>query len=124
VVAAVGWALATTDPAGRVLASTAVVLLGWLALSATVARPRLAADRHELRVGRLRGPRRWAWRDVHRIEVVRTRRLGRECPVLELDVVDPDGTAHLLVFTRLDLGADPVEVARAARELSAAAPGH
>lgn len=116
--AALGWAVSTADPVGRLLAITAVVLLGALALTATVARPRLAADRAELRVGRLRGPQRWPWHDVHRVEVVRTRRLGRESTVLELDVTDPDGTERLIVLTRLDLGADPVLVARELHEVS------
>ncbi|HEY2763494.1 MAG TPA: PH domain-containing protein [Pseudonocardiaceae bacterium] len=116
--AAAGWAVLTPDPVGRVLAVVAVGLLGSLALIATVARPRLAADHHELQVGRLRGSRRWPWRRVHRIEVVRTRRLGRDATVLEVEARDPDGTEHLLVLTRLDLGADPVQVAQELRELS------
>ena len=42
--------------------------------------------------------------------------------MLELDIVDADGTERLLVFGRLDLGADPedvAEVVRAARPLAA-----
>jgi alpha-beta hydrolase superfamily lysophospholipase len=113
------WAASTGDPVGRVLAVTAVALLGALALTGTVVRPRLAADVDELRAGRLRGARHWPWRDVHRLDVVRTRRLGRDSRVLEIDVTDPDGTEHLLVFTQLDLGADPVDAAAALRELSA-----
>jgi len=35
--------------------------------------------------------------------------------MLELDVVDTDGTERLLVFGRLDLGDDPVDVAAAVR---------
>jgi hypothetical protein len=35
--------------------------------------------------------------------------------MLELDVVEPDGTERLLVFGRLDLGDDPVDVADAVR---------
>ena len=116
--AAAGWAVLTPDPVGRVLAVVAVGLLGSLALIATVARPRLAADHDELRVGRLRGARRWPWRRVHRIEVVRTRRLGRDSTVLEVEARDPDGTEHLLVLTRLDLGADPAQVVQELRELS------
>lgn len=117
-VVALAWALVTADPVGRVLAIVAVLLLGVLALIGTAVRPRLAADRGGLRVGRLRGARYWTWPDVQRIEVVRTRRLGRESRVLELDVRDPDGTEHLLVFTQLDLGADPVDVAAELRALS------
>lgn len=116
--AAVIWAVTASDPGGRVLAPVAVILLGWLALVATVARPRLAADRDGMRLGRLRGALRWPWRDVHRIEVFRTRRLGRDSSVLELEAVDPDGTERMFVLTRLDLGTDPQLVAQALRELS------
>lgn len=116
--AAAGWAAGTSDPVGRVLALAAVVLLGSLALIATVARPRLAADQDGIQVGRLRGALRWSWRDVHRIEVLRTRRLGRESRVLELEASGPDGTARLFVLTRLDLGADPHQVAQALRAVS------
>lgn len=116
--AAVSWAITTSDPVGRVLAVAAVALLGFLALIATVARPRLAADSDGIRVGRLRGALRWSWRDVHRIEVLRTRRLGRVSSVLELEACDPDGTERLFVLTRLDLGADPDQVAQALREVS------
>ena len=35
------------------------------------------------------------------------RRLGRDSMMLELDIVEPDGTERLLVFGRLDLGDDP-----------------
>lgn len=116
--AAVSWAVTTSDPGGRVLALAAVVLLGSLALISTVARPRLAADRDGIQVGRLRGALRWPWRDVHRIEVIRTRRLGRDSSVLELEAVDPDGTERMFVLTRLDLGTDPQLVAQALREIS------
>jgi hypothetical protein len=43
--------------------------------------------------------------------VLRTRRLGRETSVLEIDTRSAAGTERLLVFGRLDLGADPEEVA-------------
>jgi hypothetical protein len=115
---AVGWAVGTADPVGRVLAVAATGLLGTLALVGTVARPRLAADRAGVRVGRLRGARRWPWRAVRRVEVVRSRRWGRESTMLELELVDPDGAEQLAVLTRLDLGTDPVLVAQALRGLS------
>lgn len=117
--AAVSWAITTSDPGGRVLAVAAVVLLGSLAAISTVARPRLAADQDGIQVGRVRGTLRWPWRDVHRIEVLRTRRLGLDSSVLELEAVDPDGTERMFVLTRLDLGADPYLVALALREISA-----
>lgn len=114
---ALAWVVYTTDPAGRVLALAAVLLLSALALVGTVARPRLAADRDGLRVGRLRGARRWPWRDVQQIEVIHTRRLGRASRTLEIDVVDPDGKEQLIVLSRLDLGADPVDAGHRLQQL-------
>ena len=38
---------------------------------------------------------------------------GRDSMMLEMDVVDADGTERLLVFGRLDLGDDPEDVAEA-----------
>ena len=116
--AAVSWAVTTADPVGWVLAVAAVGLLGWLTLVVTVVRPRLAADQDGVRLGRLRGALRWPWRDVHGIEVRRTRRLGRDSTMLELEAVDPDGTERLIVLSRLDLGDDPHRVAQALRQLS------
>ena len=110
-VAALGWALLTDDPPGRVIALAAVGLLSMLALVGTVVRPRLATDPNGLRVGRLRGARYWPWPAVHRVEVVTSGRFGRRVGMLEIDAVDPDGTERLVVLTALDLGADPVEVA-------------
>lgn len=108
--AAGAWAVLTADPAGRVLGTAAVLLLGALALAGTVARPRLLADRDGVRLARLTGARRWSWRQVSRVEVVDSRRLGRRTGVLELDVADDRGE-QLVVLTRLDLDADPVDVA-------------
>lgn len=110
--AALAWAALTADPAGRLLGAAAAVLLGGLALVGTAARPRLLADSDGVRVGRLTGSRRWTWAQVRRVEVVDSRRLGRRVGVLELDLADERGE-HLVVLTRLDLDADPVEVAGA-----------
>lgn len=118
-VAALGWALVTDDPPGRVIAIAAVGLLGMLALVGTTVRPRLAADADGLRVGRLSGARRWPWSAVHRIEVVAGRRFGRRVGMLEIDALDPDGTERLVVLTALDLGADPYQVAAELDRISA-----
>jgi hypothetical protein len=45
------------------------------------------------------------------VRVLRVRRLGRESSVLEVDTVNADGEERLLVFGRLDLAADPEDVA-------------
>jgi hypothetical protein len=108
--AALGWLLATPDPAGRLLAGVAAAALGLLALHGTVARPRLAADVEGVEVRGLRVSRRWAWPQLE-VRLVRVRRLGREVAMLELDGYDRDGVEQLVVLGRLDLGADPEEVA-------------
>lgn len=113
----IGWLVLTPDPAGRVLAVPAIALLGSLAVVGTVVRPRLTADADGVTVGRLRGARRWGWPVVRRLEAVPTRRLGRTVWLLELEADEPDGTERLVVLSRLDLGADPVDIAAALSSL-------
>jgi len=103
-------AVLTTDPPGRLFAAVAALALGAAALFGTVARPRFAADSDGVAVRTLLGVRRWPWSRVHRLRVVRHRRLGREVPMLELDAIEPDGSERLVVLGRLDLGAHPDEV--------------
>jgi hypothetical protein len=100
--------------------------LGFAAVYGTRARPRLRVDAAGLAVGGLGGPRRYAWSRVGNVRVLTVRRLGRTTTLLEVDVLDadgdPDGPERLLVFGRLDLDADPDDVAavvRAVRERSA-----
>lgn len=111
-----GWLLFTTDRGGRLFA--AITLLGVLAvtLAGTLARPRLAAGPDGITVRGVRGARHWPWPGVQRVGVVRTRRLGRDVAALEIDVrpvTEPDAEDQLLLFTRLDLGAEPDDVADA-----------
>jgi hypothetical protein len=49
------------------------------------------------------------------------RRLGRTSTLLEIDATDPDGRERLLVFGRLDLDADPEDVAEVVNAARAAA---
>ncbi|MFC7618436.1 PH domain-containing protein [Actinokineospora soli] len=87
------------------------MLLLLLALFGTLARPRLSADHEGVTV---RGPlstRRWRWAEVN-VRLVRTRRFGRETAAVELDADNADPPA-LVLLGRLDLGADPVDVADA-----------
>ncbi len=88
----------------------AAVALVFIALVGTRARPRLAADRDGIEIRSLTRTVRYPWSDVERVHVVRTRRWGREAPLLEIDTKTPDGQERLLVFGRLDLGTDPEEV--------------
>ncbi len=99
------------DPAGQLIAGVAAVGLVVAALFGTVARPRLAADATGITVRGLAGSRRARWCRVTGIRVLRIRRLGRETSLLEIEMLDEDGAERLLVFGRLDLGTDPVDVA-------------
>ena len=113
--AAAAWCalLVTTaaDRPGLLIAGAATVGLLAGALYATRARPRLRADADGLTVGGLLRPRHHPWPLVQDVRLVPTRRLGRDGVLLEVDTVSPDGGERLLVFGRLDLGADPRDVA-------------
>lgn len=114
-VASAGWCAllvaSRSDPAGLLIAGAAAVGLLGGALYATRARPRLRADADGLTVGGLLRPRHHPWPLVRGVRLVPSRRLGRESTLLEVDTVSADGGERLLVFGRLDLGADPRDVA-------------
>lgn len=109
--AALVLALLSPDPAGRLLFGLAVVGLSAATVLGVRLRPRLAADVHGLAVRGATGTLRLSWAEVGQVEVVRTRRLGREVRVLEISPRDTeDGAGGLVVLTRLDLGAEPQDV--------------
>ncbi|MEV6716512.1 PH domain-containing protein [Lentzea sp. NPDC051208] len=93
------------DNAGRLLIGLATLLVTGLAAFATIARPRLTADVDGLSVRGFTGTTLLPWHEV-KVKLQTTRRFGREQQTLELDADD-----RLVVLTRLDLGADPEEVA-------------
>ena len=105
----------TGDRAGLLLAAVAAVGLGLAALYGTRARPRLRVDASGVTVRGLAAPRHHPWREIGDVRVLTVRRLGRATPVLEIDVIGPDGDERLFVFGRLDLDDDPVDVAEAVR---------
>jgi hypothetical protein len=117
--AAAAWCglLATTgrDPAGLLLAAVATAGLALAALYGTRARPRLAVGPDGLSVGGLAGARHHPWERVRDVRVLRLRRFGRDTTLLEVDVVTAEGDEQLIVFGRLDLGDDPLDVADAVR---------
>ncbi len=108
---------AGADPAGRLLAAVAAVGAALAALFGTRARPRLRADPDGLTVSGMFRSRHHPWPFVAEVRVLRVRRLGRETSLLEVDTVAADGTERLLVFGRLDLAADPEDVAPRLRAL-------
>lgn len=108
---ALAWCvLASGDPAGRLLIGLTAAALAAATLYGVRARPRLAADPDGILVGGLRGKQRFPWSAVRRLEVVHTRRFGRDVPTLEIETLNgADDRLH--VFSRLELGADPRDVA-------------
>lgn len=97
--------LMTADPAGKLLFVILAVGLAGGGAWGALARPRLAAGPDGLQVRGARGLSLLQWEQVMTVTVVRTRRLGRDVPVLEIATDDA-----LLVLTRLDLGAEPDDV--------------
>ena len=75
------------------------------------ARPRLRVDAGGVTVGGLFRARHYPWPLVQDVRVLQVRRLGRRTSLLELDTVSATGDERLLVFGRLDLAADPEDVA-------------
>jgi hypothetical protein len=114
-VAAIGlgaWAVGADDPPGRVLTGVAALALAMAAVIGATARPRLRADETGLMLRGATGTRRWPWERVDAVRTMRMRRMGLPASYLEVearDVADRDG--RLLILGRLELGADPVEVA-------------
>lgn len=100
--AVVGTAL-PREPLDRIVAGAAAV--GLLALAALAHRRRLVGGPRGLAIGRLGGTRLVPWSAVRAIECGRTKRMGST--TLEVDLVDEE----LLLFGKLELGADPAEVA-------------
>lgn len=113
----VAWWVLIDDAPGRLLAAVGTAGLIAAALFGSLARPRLSVDAEGVAVRGLAGARSWPWRRVRRVRVARHRRLGRDIPMLELDLLDevdptqPDeAQERLIVLGRLDLNADPDDV--------------
>jgi hypothetical protein len=114
----IAWFLLVDDAPGRLLAATGTIVLVAAALFGSIARPRLSVDSERVAVRGLTGTASWPWHRVSRIRVARHRRLGREIPMLELDVLDADTHyadrddpgQRLIILGRLDLNADPEDV--------------
>jgi hypothetical protein len=116
--AAAAFALFTDDRPGQLLVGAAGIALLVMALHGTVARPRLYADGTGVVLRGLAGARRWTWPDAD-IRLVETRRFGRTVTLLEVMGRDEDGTEHLVLMGRLELGAEPIEAATELLDLKA-----
>lgn len=93
----------------RVFLGLATLLLLALGAYGTFVRPRLLVDDSGLTVRTLSGPRLLPWHEV-KVRLAHTRRLGRESVTLELDWRRGEDE-QLFVFTPIDLGTDPRDVA-------------
>lgn len=123
--AAAVWCLllvGTGDVPGLLLTAVAAVGLALAALYGTRARPRLVVDGDGVTVGGLVGRRHLPWSQVGTVRAQAVRRWGRDSVMLEMDVIDADGTERMLVFGKLDLGEDPEDVAEAVRAARPAPP--
>jgi hypothetical protein len=107
IVMAVAAVTAVTDGPGRVLAGIAAVGLLAFASMSWRARPKLAITGDGLAVRGWFGTHVLGRQDVAKIRITEFRRIGRKVRLLEIDTVADD---RLLVFTRWDLGTDPLHV--------------
>jgi len=102
-----------TDTPGRVLAGIAAVGLLTFASMSWRARPKLAITAHGLAVKGWFGTQVYPRHDIAKIRITEFRRIGRKVRLLEVDTVADD---RLMVFTRWDLGSDPLHVLDALTE--------
>jgi hypothetical protein len=95
-----------TDPPGRVLAGIAAVGLLTFASFSLRSRPKLAITDDGLVVRGWARTRTFRHDEIDTIRITEFRRLARKVRMLEIDAHD----GRLVVFTRWDLGTDPLDV--------------
>lgn len=103
---AIGAVTVVTDVPGRALAGIAAIGLLAFATVSWRARPKLAIIDDGLAVRGWFGTRVLTRPDIAAIRITEFRRLARKVRLLEIDTADDS----LLVFTRWDLGTDPLNV--------------
>jgi bifunctional ADP-heptose synthase (sugar kinase/adenylyltransferase) len=96
-----------TDVPGRTLAVIAAVGLLTFASMSWRARPKLAITGDGLVVRGWFGAQQLTRQNIAKIRITEFRRIGRKVRLLEIDTAPDD---RLLVFTRWDLGTDPLHV--------------
>jgi hypothetical protein len=96
-----------TDVPGRFLASVAGLGLLAFATMSWRARPKLAITDEGLVTRGWFSTHVLAPKDIAAVRITEFRRIGRKVKLLEIDTVADD---RLLVFTRWDLGTDPLQV--------------
>lgn len=103
---AIGAVTLITDPPGRILLGVAAVGLIVFASFSWRARPKLAIGAEGLVARGWVGTSVLRREDIKLVRITEFRRLARKVRLLEIDTVDD----RLLVFTRWDLGTDPLHV--------------
>jgi hypothetical protein len=103
---AIAAVIVVTDPPGRILTGVAAVGLLAFAIMSWRARPKLAITSAGLVTRGLFRTQTFAPGDLKLIRITEFRRLARKVRLLEVESVDD----QLLVFTRWDLGTDPLHV--------------
>ena len=103
---AIGAVTLITDPPGRILIGIAAAGLLVFASLSWRARPKLAIGDDGLIVGGWSRPSLLQRSDIKLIRITEFRRIARKVRLLEIDTSDD----RLLVFTRWDLGTDPLNV--------------
>lgn len=116
---ATGAATLITDPPGRILVGVAAVGLLVFASLSWRARPKLAITNDGIVTRGWLGTQVLRREDIELIRITEFRRLARKMRLLEIDTVDD----RLLVFTRWDLGADPLQVLDALTDAGYAGAG-
>lgn len=106
IVMAVACVMLVTDTPGRVLTGVAAVSLLVFALVSWRNRPKLAITEGGLAIRGLLGVTTLPKSEIAHIRITEFRRLGRRSRMLEIDTTDD----RLRVFTRWDLGTDPLVV--------------
>ncbi len=106
IVLAIACVTVATDPPGRMLMGVAAVGVLLFATMSWRARPKLAITVAGLAVRGWRGVTIVARSEIRLIRITEFRRIGRRVRLLEIDTTD----GRLRVFTRWDLGTDPLQV--------------
>jgi hypothetical protein len=106
VVMAISSVILITDEAGRLLSGIAAAGLILFAGATWRARPKLAITSHGLLVRGWCRTQLLGSSDIKIVRIAEFRRIGRKIRLLEIDATD----GRLLIFSRWDLGTDPLEV--------------
>ena len=102
---AAGAAIAMTDPAGRLLAGGAAIVLAVYGIVGLVFWPRLSVGPDGVRVHTPARRGAYAWSEVDTVRLDERRRFGLSSGTLEIDA-----RGELVVLSRWALGADPRDV--------------